>query len=104
MMTRRAGTMLVGGVLLLLACTGARAAQYPGWGDTGWVHGSKRECCAAAIEIAASYSALACTNAGGVPAPFRGTAQRGTCSADWMQDESYRLLYRCIGEASVWCR
>jgi len=88
---------------LLLAGAGARAAQYPGWGDTGWVYASKRECCSAAIDLAAQYSAEACVSAGGVPRPFAGASQRGTCSAEWMQDEG-NLLYRCYGEASVWCR
>jgi len=91
-------------VTVLLLATGAAAAQYPGWGDTGWDYGSKRECCNAAIEIAASYSAQACINSGGVPSPFRGASQRGTCSAEWMQDENGDLLYRCQGEAAVWCR
>lgn len=90
--------------LLNLAGTAARAAQYPGWGDTGWVYASKRECCNAAIEIAAEYSARACVDTGGVPRPFAGAAQRGTCSAEWQQDGSGGVLYRCYGEASVWCR
>ena len=90
--------------LLLLAATGARAAQYAGWGDTGWVYASKRDCCNAAIDIAAQYSAQACVTAGGVPRPFAGASQRGTCSAEWMQDGGGGLLYRCYGEASVWCR
>ena len=81
----------------------AQAAQYPGWGDTGWVYASKRECCNAAIVTAAQYSAQACTDAGGVPRSFAGASQRGTCSAEWMQYEG-SLLYRCYGEASVWCR
>ena len=103
----RAGAWLVAtavAALGVVAATDARAAQYPGWGDTGWVYASKRECCDAAIEIAASYSATACTDAGGVPRPFRGAAERGTCSAQWMQDENGSVLYRCQGEASVWCR
>lgn len=96
---------VMGIVALVSTCTGvARAAQYPGWGDTGWVYGSKRDCCNAAIEIAATYSANACVNSGGVPRPFAGASQRGTCSADWMQDDGGALLYRCYGEASVWCR
>jgi len=88
---------------LLLAGAGARAAQYPGWGDTGWVYASKRECCSAAIDLAAQYSAQACVSTGGVPRSFAGASQRGTCSAEWMQYEG-NLLYRCYGEASVWCR
>ena len=89
---------------LLVSVAVANAAQYPGWGDTGWVYASKRECCNAAIEIAASYSAQACVTTGGVPRPFAGASQRGTCSAEWMQAGSGGLLYRCYGEASVWCR
>ena len=89
---------------LLVSAAAAHAAQYPGWGDTGWVYASKRECCNAAIEIAASYSAQACVSTGGVPRPFAGASQRGTCSAEWMQDADGSVLYRCEGEASVWCR
>ena len=90
---------------LLASATVAGAAQYPGWGDTGWVYASKRECCNAAIEIAASYSAQACIDSGGVPRPFAGASQRGTCKAEWMQAPGGGgLLYRCYGEASVWCR
>lgn len=95
---------ILGALGLLLSAAMARAAQYPGWGDTGWVYASKRECCNAAIDIAASYSAQACANIGGVPRPFAGASQRGTCSSEWMQDGSGGLLYRCYGEASVWCR
>jgi hypothetical protein len=90
-------------VLLLIAGTSARAAQYAGWGDTGWVYASKRECCNAAIDIAAEYSAQACINVGGVPRPFAGASQRGTCSSEWMQADG-GILYRCYGEAAVWCR
>jgi hypothetical protein len=77
---------LTAGTLLLSARTGAWGAQYPGWGDTGWVSGQ------------------ACLNTGGVPSPFAGASQRGTCSAQWMQDENGYVLYRCSGEAAVWCR
>jgi len=95
----------IAAVVLLLAGAAARAAQYPGWGDTGWVYASKRDCCNAAIDIAAQYSAQACATAGGVPRPFAGASQRGTCNAEWMQDQGGGgLLYRCYGEASVWCR
>ena len=92
------------GALVLLAATGARAAQYPGWGDTGWVYASKRECCNAAIAFANEYSAQACVIAGGVPKGFSGGVQRGTCQPEWSQDEDGYVLYRCYAEASVWCR
>ena len=82
----------------------ARGAQYPGWGDTGWVYASKRDCCNAAIAIAQDYSAQACVNSGGVPRPLTGGAQRGSCSAEWMQDAEGDVLYRCYGEAAIWCR
>jgi hypothetical protein len=90
---------------LLLASAGAvQAGQYPGWGDTGWVYASKRECCNAAIAIASQYSADACSTSGGTPKAFSGGGQRGSCTAEWMQDETGALLYRCYGEAAVWCR
>ena len=89
---------------LVLCCAIAEAAQYPGWGDTGWIYASKRECCNEAIDIAAEYSANACVTAGGMPRPFAGASQRGTCSSEWNQDEDGSMMYRCYGEASVWCR
>ena len=82
----------------------AFGAQYPAWGDSGWVYASKRECCDAAIAIAQDYSAIACTNTGGVPRPPMGGGQRGTCTSEWMQDGSGGILYRCYGEAALWCR
>ena len=106
-MADRARTLRVAtlaGAITLVAATVALAAQYQAWGDTGWVYASKRECCNAAIEIAASYSAQACLDSGGVPRPFAGASQRGTCSAGWMQDRAGGILYRCQGEAAVWCR
>jgi hypothetical protein len=93
---------VVAATLVVQAGT-ACAAQYPGWADTGWVYASKRECCRAAIEGAAQYSAQACLVAGGVPRSFAGASQRGTCSAEWTQHDG-ELFYRCSGEASVWCR
>ena len=102
-MTSFRAVAVVAAAAFLLAGAAARAAQYPGWGDTGWVYASKRDCCNAAIDIAAQYSADACVSSGGVPRPFAGASQRGTCSAEWMQAEE-GVLYRCYGEASVWCR
>jgi len=95
-------------VILAVLClvgfaTGVRATEYPGWGDTGWVYESKRECCNYAIGIASQYSEQACGNSGGRPSPFEGGGQRGSCSAQWAQDTNGNLMYRCYGEASVWC-
>jgi hypothetical protein len=89
--------------MLVAIAAGAGAAQYPGWSDTGWVYASKRECCRAAIEVAAEYSAHACIGAGGVPRTFAGASQRGTCSSEWTQNGG-AVLYRCYGDASVSCR
>jgi hypothetical protein len=104
MQTRVRGIGRTIAMLVLVGATSAGAAQYPGWGDTGWGYTSKRECCNAAIDIAAEYSAQACVTAGGVPRPFAGASQRGTCSSEWMQGDDGYLYYRCYGEASVWCR
>src|SRR5215510_3537340 len=79
----------------------ARAAQYQGWGDTGWVYASKRDCCNGAIALAQQYSMNACVDSGGVPRPTTGM-QRGSCQWDWTQDGSGNMLYRCYGEAAVW--
>lgn len=104
-MPARSATLAIAiAATLALTSAAARAAQYPGWGDTGWMYASKRDCCNAAIGIAQEYSAQACINSGGVPKPFRGGGQRGSCNADWMQDEDGGVLYRCYGEAAVWCR
>jgi hypothetical protein len=82
----------------------AGAAEYPGWGDTGWVYASRRDCCNAAISIACDYSAQACLQTGGVPNPLRGGAQRGTCQVQWAKDGTGGTLFRCYGEAAIWCR
>jgi hypothetical protein len=95
-------TMLAVALLLGFAVDIA-ATEYPGWGDTGWVYERKRACCNDAIGIAAQYSEQACTTAGGVPSPFAGVAQRGSCSWQWMQDANGYEMYRCYGQASVWC-
>jgi hypothetical protein len=89
--------------LLLGPVVEARAAEYPGWGDTGWVYESKRDCCNDAIAIASQYSEQACINSGGRPSPFDGGGQRGSCSSQWAQDGDGNVMYRCQGEATVWC-
>ena len=89
--------------LLLAFAAGTRASEYPGWGDTGWVYGSKWQCCRAAINIASQYSEQACATAGGRPDPFAGEAQRGDCNSQWTQDADGNVLYRCYGQAAVWC-
>ncbi len=95
--------VLLAVVALCLLGRDARASEYPGWGDTGWSYDNKRDCCHGAIDIAAQYSAQACENSGGMPSQFAGVSQRGTCTAQWMQAADGGLIYRCHGEASVWC-
>ena len=80
------------------------ASEYPAWGDTGWMYGSKRECCNAAIAIAQQYSMEACLNVGGTPRPMRGGAARGSCESQWTQGPDGGMLYRCVSESAVWCR
>lgn len=89
--------------LVVGAVTEVRASEYPGWGDTGWVYASKRECCNGAIAIASQYSEQACVNAGGRPSPFQGGGQRGSCSSQLAQAGDGNTMYRCYGEAAVWC-
>ena len=102
--SRRAILVAFAAATLLLTPLDAHAAQYPGWGDTGWVYASKRDCCNAAIAIAQDYSAQACINTGGVPRPLTGGRQRGSCTSEWIQDSEGGVLWRCYGEAAIWCR
>jgi hypothetical protein len=102
--SRRAILVAFAAAALFVMPLDARAAQYPGWGDTGWVYASKRDCCDAAIAIAQEYSAQACINTGGVPRPLTGGGRRGSCSSEWIQDSEGGILWRCYGEASIWCR
>ena len=101
------GTIWTAALLMAIALVAAppavEASQYLGWGDTGWVYASRRECCNAAIAIAQQYSAEACLAVGGLPRPMRGTA-RGSCEAEWTQAPDGSMLYRCVSESSVWCR
>ena len=101
---KRVSSAALAAGLLVGAAGAAHASGYPGWGDTGWVYASKRECCNAAISIASQYSAQACVNSGGAPTSFVGGGQRGSCSSEFMQADDGSLMYRCYGEASVWCR
>ena len=96
-------TVLLAVVLLLAFGAGVRASEYPGWGDTGWIYASKRDCCNEAIGIASQYSEQACLNTGGRPSSFEGEGQRGSCSPQFTQDDDGNVLYRCSGQAAVWC-
>jgi len=101
--SRKRRASLVAGIVLLLAAE-ARAKEFPAWGDTGWVYASKRECCNAAIVIAQEYSAAACVDLGSVPRPMHGGVQRGSCTWESAKDADGTTLYRCYGEAAIWCR
>src|SRR5258707_320385 len=85
-MTLPARAAITAVVLLLSSAGVARASEYPGWGDTGWVYASKRDCCNSAIALASDYSERECTIAGGRPSPFDGGGQRGSCSSQFTQD------------------
>jgi hypothetical protein len=98
-----AHAFIVAAVLLLQSAVAVRATEYPGWGDTGWVYEGKRDCCNEAIAIASQYSEQACTTSGGMPSPFVGGGQRGDCSWQITQDGNGYTMYRCYGQASIWC-
>ena len=88
-----------------LAAGTAEASQYPAWGDTGWIHHSKRDCCNDAIALAQQESAAACRNIGGTPSPTRGGVQRrGSCTWESTRDHDDNTVFRCYAEASIWCR
>jgi len=90
-------------VALLALCPSLLAAQYTGWGDTGWVYASKRECCNGAIALAYEDSEARCLLAGGLPRGMSGM-RRGSCKWDWTTDASGTQLYRCYSEAGIPCR
>jgi len=89
--------------LLLRSVAEVEAAEYPGWGDTGWIFASKRECCNDAIAIGSQYSEQACVSAGGRPSPVEGGGQRGSCSSQLAEAANGNTMYRCYGEAAIWC-
>jgi hypothetical protein len=88
---------------LVILSSPVLAAQYPGWGDTGWVYGSKRDCCDGAVMLAYEDSETRCLHAGGVPRPTSGV-RRGSCRWEWFTDDSGAQLYRCYSEAGIHCR
>jgi len=91
--------------LLVVPTSHAAAAQYPGYGDTRWIHAGKRDCCNEAIALAQNESAAACRNVGGTPSPTRGGVQRrGFCQWESAVDDDGVTLFRCYAEASIWCR
>jgi hypothetical protein len=100
-MGARALLVCVAGAAVVAAAP-LQAAQYPGWGETGWCCYSKRECCEEAVALAQEASARNCEMAGGTPRPSG--ARRGSCSWEWIQDEGGSALYRCASEAVVHCR
>jgi len=80
----------------------ALATSYGGWGDTGWNHYDKRECCEDAVWLAQEDGILSCEAAGG-SAKVRSGTTRGVC--DWDARGSGRdRVYRCTAKADVYCR
>ena len=101
---RRLLIALVSAGCLVVGAT-AEAGQYPAWGDTGWNHHSKRDCCDDAIALAQQESAAACRNVGGTPSPTRGGVQRrGYCQWESTPTADGTTIFRCYAEASIWCR
>jgi hypothetical protein len=90
------------GASMLLAPAAASAATYEGYGDTGWSHDNKRDCCEDAVWLAQDNAAASCEDAGGQPKLRSGSA-RGSC--DWDADgNSFDRVYRCKARARVECR
>lgn len=85
----------------LLAPAAATAAQYTGWGDTGWTEDNQRDCCADAVADAQDDSANQCQNAGGSPKINR-NFDRGLCNWNVQGDED-ATVYRCTANATVDC-
>ncbi len=86
----------------VLTAVPALADSHKGWGDTGWNHDNKRDCCEDAIWLAQEDSMNLCEMAGGHPKVPSGSS-RGLC--DWDARGSGRdRVYRCVGRADVYCR
>jgi hypothetical protein len=100
----RTTTALMSALAIVTLTSGAHAAQYRGWGDTGWVYASKRECCDAALALAHQDSVLRCVESGGRPSSLRGSRMRGSCTWTWLQDANGEVVYRCQSEAQSSCR
>ena len=81
----------------------ASAGNYKGYGETGFVHDRKRDCCDEAVELAAEDSALSCERAGGF-ADYDPRRVRGSCEAEWRQDRRGDLVYSCRSTVTVRCR
>jgi hypothetical protein len=92
----------VAAVALLLAASTAGASNYQGYGDTGWTHDNKRDCCDDAGWLAQDESAWQCEQVGGHPKIPSGSV-RAHC--DWDSRGSGRdRVYRCTATTSVYCR
>ena len=93
--------VLTGAFLLGEAAT-ALAASYYGYGDTGWTHVNKRDCCEDAGWLAQDDSAWQCETAGGHPR-IAGGSVRADC--DWdTRGTGRNRVYRCTARANVYCR
>lgn len=90
-------------IALLAMGSMASAANYQGYGDTGWSFLNKRDCCDAAIAWAQEDSMVRCEQSGGLPSTRFGT-RRGTCKWQWRQDGYGQRVYRCWSETTVNCR
>lgn len=105
--THRLSSMLLAIAMAVLAGqamapAAASASSYGGWGDTGWNHYDKRECCEDAVWLAQEDGIMRCEATGGVARVRSGTT-RGLC--DWDARGSGRdRVYRCTAKTDVYCR
>lgn len=98
----RAPLLLLGAAFALMLDARPASASYPGYGDTGWTHDNKRDCCEDAGWLAQEDSALRCQDAGGRP-KVRSGSIRAQC--DWdAQGGGRDRVYRCTARTSVDCR
>jgi hypothetical protein len=89
--------------LTTLGVAGAEAGDFRGSGETGFVHDRKRDCCDDALLLAAEASAESCERAGGF-ADYDPRRLRGSCDAEYRQDDRGRLWYSCRSTVTVRCR
>lgn len=104
-MRRSPGRLLL--LMVTLAATliagSAVAGSYKGFGETGFVHDRKRDCCDDAVALAAEDSALSCERAGGF-ADYDPRRVRGSCESEWRQDRRGTPVYSCRSAVTVRCR
>lgn len=99
---RRLHPVAVLAAVLLWSQVPAAASDYTGWGDTGWNHDNKRDCCEDAVWLAQEDSIRRCELTGG-QARVRSGTMRGFC--DWeARGDRRNEVFRCKADTKVECR